>query len=280
MTRSHLKLLSGSIIKLLRPLVRILLRNGMSYGTFSDLARWLYVDVAMQEFTIKGRKQSTSRVAVLTGLSRKEVKRMQGIPRPDDSHQEEKYNRAARIIAAWRREPEFQDASGEPSLLSISGPWTTFSDIVRRFSGDVPVRAVLDELLRIGAVKQLDNGKIALLKRAYIPEKSESEKIHILGNDVAHLVATIGYNLNSDRPTARFQRKVSYDNLPDEALPAFRKLSTKRAQKLLERLDEWLASNDRDTNPSMEGTGRNVAGLGIYYFEEPYENEDGSNENE
>ena len=49
--------------------------------------------------------------------------------------------------------------------------------------------------------------------------------------------------------------------------------------KLLEHLDEWLASNDRDTNPSMEGTGRNVAGLGIYYFEEPYENEDGSNEN-
>ena len=252
----------------------------MSYGTFADLAKWIYVDVAAKEFTIEGRKQSTSRVAVLTGLSRKEVKRMQGIPRPDDSHQDEKYNRAARIIAAWRREPEFQDANGKPCSLSISGPWSTFSDIVRRFSGDVPVRAVLDELLRIGAVKQLDNGKIALLKKAYIPEKREAEKIHILGTDVGHLVSTIGHNLNSDRPAARFQRKVSYDNLPDEALPAFRNLSAKRAQKLLEHLDEWLASNDRDTNPAVEGTGRNMAGLGIYYFEESQENKDVSNENE
>lgn len=280
MTTNHLKSLSKAVLRLLRPLVRILLRNGMSYGTFADLAKWIYVDVAMQEFRIEGRKQSTSRVAVLTGLSRKEVKRMQEIPRPDDSHQDEKYNRAARIIAAWRREPEFQNANGDPSALSISGPWSTFSDIVRRFSGDVPVRAILDELLRIGAVKQLENGKIALLKKAYIPESNEAEKIHILGTDVGHLVSTIGHNLNPDRPAPRFQRKVSYDNLPDEALPTFRTLSTKRAQKLLEHLDEWLASNDRDTNPSMEGTGRNVAGLGIYYFEEPYKNEDISNENE
>lgn len=274
MRENHLKALSSAVLRLLRPLVRILLRNGMSYGTFADLARWVYVDVAMQEFTIEGRKQSTSRVSVLTGLSRKEVKRMQGIRRPDDSHQDEKYNRAARIIAAWRREPEFQDTNGEPSPLSISGPRASFSDIVRRFSGDVPVRAVLDELLRIGAVQELDDGNIALLKKAYIPEDSATEKIHILGTDVGHLVATIGHNLNADRRKARFQRKVSYDNLPDEALPVFRKLSSRRAQTLLEHLDRWLAANDRDTNPSVAGTGRNVAGLGIYYFEEPYHKEE------
>ena len=247
----------------------------MSYGTFADLAKWIYVDVATKEFVIEGKKQSTSRVAVLTGLSRKEVKRMQRIKRPDDSAQDEKYNRAARIIAAWRREPEFQDADGEPSVLSISGPWSTFSDIVRRFSGDMPVRAVLDELLRIGAVEQLDNGKIALVKKAYIPENSEAEKINILGTDVRHLIGTIDNNLNLVSTEARFQRKVAYDNLPAEALPVFKKLSFKKAQKLLEQLDGWLAENDRDTNPSVAGTGRNVAGIGIYYFEEPYHNEEG-----
>ena len=274
MTANQLKSLSSAVLRLLRPLVRILLRSGMSYGTFADLAKWVYVDVAAREFTIEGRKQSVSRVAVLTGLSRKEVKRMQGIPRPDDSLQDEKYNRAARIIAAWRREPEFLNVDGEPSALSISGPWASFSDIVRRFSGDMPVRAVLDELLRIGAVKQLDDGKIALLKKAYVPQNNASEKINILGTDVGHLVATIDNNLNPDSAQARFQRKVSYDNLPDAALPAFRKLSARRAQKLLEHLDAWLADNDRDTNSSVTGTGRNVAGLGIYYFEEPFQKED------
>ena len=275
MTSNHLKSLSSAVLRLLRPLVRVLLRNGMSYGTFTELARWVYVDVAMQEFTIEGRKQSTSRVAVLTGLSRKEVKRMQGIQRPDDSAQDEKYNRAARIIAAWRREPEYQDANGEPSPLSITGPWATFSDIVRRYSGDMPVRAVLDELLRIGAVQQLDNGKIALVKKAYIPETSEKDKIHILGTDVGHLIGTIDNNINPISTDVRFQRKVAYDNLPEEALPAFKKLSFKKAQKLLEQLDGWLAENDRDVNPSVEGTGRNVAGLGVYYFEEPYPKEEG-----
>jgi len=274
MTTNHLKSLSSAVLRLLRPLVRILLRNGMSYGTFSDLAKWIYVDVATKEFVIEGKKQSTSRVAVLTGLSRKEVKRTQGIKRPDDSAQDEKYNRAARIIAAWRREPEFQDADGEPSVLSISGPWSTFSDIVRRFSGDMPVRAVLDELLRIGAVEQLDNGNIALVKKAYIPENSEAEKINILGTDVRHLIGTIDNNLNLVSTEARFQRKVSYDNLPKEALPAFKKLSFKKAQKLLEQLDGWLAENDRDVNPAVKGTGRHLAGLGIYYFEEPYHKEE------
>jgi hypothetical protein len=252
----------------------------VSFGTFADWVKWIYVDVAMKEFTIKGRKQSTSRVSVLTGLSRKEVKRLQGITRPDDSGRNEKYNRAARVISAWRREREFLDADGNPSTLSITGPWATFSEIVRRYSGDVPVRAILDELLRIGAVEQLDNGKISLLAKAYIPEINEADKLHILGTDVAYLITTIDHNLQSDSDgKSRLQRKVAYDNLPDEALETFRKMSTKRAQILLENLDKWLAKHDRDVNPSVQGTGRNIAGLGIYYFEEPYPAEDKNDEN-
>ena len=233
----------------------------------------------MKEFTIAGKKQSTSRISVLTGLSRKEVKRLQGIPRPDDTEGDEKYNRAARVISAWRREREFLDADGNPSTLSITGPWATFSEIVRRYSGDVPVRAILDELLRIGAVEQLDNGKISLLAKAYIPEINEADKLHILGTDVAHLISTIDHNLNSDSvQKSRFQRKVAYDNLADETLAVFRKMSAKRAQNLLENLDKWLAKHDRDVNPSVQGTGRNVAGLGIYYFEEPYPEKDQNDE--
>ena len=128
---------------------------------------------------------------------------MQEISGPEDTERDEKYNRAARVISAWRREREFLDGQGKPSTLSISGPWSTFSEIVRRFSGDVPVRAILDELLRIGAVKQLDNGKIQLRKKAYVPEASEADKLHILGTDVGHLISTIDYNmqLETKEPT-------------------------------------------------------------------------------
>jgi hypothetical protein len=274
MDEEHLKPLSAAVLRLLRPLVRILLRNGVSYRTFSDSAKWVYVDVASQEFGIEGRKQSTSRVSVLTGLSRKEVKRMRQLPRPDDEASSERYNRAARVIAAWRRENDFLDSEGNPAPLLLEGPGATFSELVKRFSGDVPVRAILDELIRVGAVERLEDGRICLLTRAYIPESSEADKLHILGTDTGHLISTIDHNLKADPTGPRFQRKVEYDNLPDEVLPEFRKLSAKKAQALLERLDQWLAKRDRDVSPEVEGVGRNRAGVGIYFFEEPYSNED------
>ncbi len=274
MNERILKPLSAAVLRLFRPLVRVLLRNGVSYRTFADFAKWVYVDVATKEFGIEGRKQSTSRVSVITGLSRKEVKRMRELPRPDDTASVERYNRAARVIAAWRRESNFQDADGNAAPLLLEGTGATFSELVKRFSGDVPVRAILDELIRIGAVERLEDGRVGLLVRAYVPESSEADKLHILGTDVGYLISTIDHNLQADPMGPLFQRKVAYDNLPDEALPEFRELSAKRAQALLEKLDRWLAQRDRDVTPTVRGTGRNRAGLGIYYFEEPYKEEE------
>lgn len=246
----------------------MLLRNGVSYGTFADLVKWVYVDVARQEFGIDRRKQSTSRVSIITGLSRKEVTRVQRLPKPDDQDSHERYNRAARVISAWRREADFLDAEGQPAALSLSGGGRSFSELVNRFSGDVPVRALRDELILSGAAEKLKDGRIRLRDRAYIPKTSETDKVHILGTDVSCLISTIDHNLKPDAPQPFFQRKVSYDNLPNEILPRFRKLTEKKAQAFLEKMDQWLAGHDRDMNPDIAGTGRNKAGIGIYYFEE------------
>jgi hypothetical protein len=270
MNDEHLKSLSAAVLRLLRPLIRILLRNGVSYGTFSDLAKWVYVDVASKEFGITGRKQSTSRVSVITGLSRKEVTRVRQLPKPDDPSSAERYNRAARVIAAWRRESDFLDGEGKPASLPMEGPGATFSELAKRFSGDVPARAILDELISVGAVERLEDGRVCLLTRAYVPRSRDGDKLHILGTDVGYLISTIDHNLQPDPVGPFFQRKVAYDNLPDEVLPKFRKLSAKRGQTLLESLDRWLAQRDRDVAPTVKGTGRNRAGLGIYYFQEPY----------
>jgi hypothetical protein len=95
---------------------------------------------------------------------------------------------------------------------------------------------------------------------------------------VGQLISTIDHNLKPDPIGPIFQRKVAYDNLPDEVLPKFRKLSAKRGQTLLEGLDRWLSERDRDVAAMVKGTGRNRAGLGIYYFEEPYSKEKNSDE--
>lgn len=270
MKTSNIQKLSAALLRMLRPLVRILLRNGMSYGTFANLSKWLFVDVATKEFAIEGRKQSISRVSVVTGLSRKEVKRMRELPQPDDRASKEQYNRAARVIAGWRRDSDFLDTEGNPAVLRMSGSGATFYELVRRFSGDLPVRAIFDELTRVGAVAKLENDRVKLLFRAYIPESDETIQIHILGTDVGYLISTIDHNMRPNETEPFFQRKVAYNNLPAEVLPKFRKLSAASAQALLEDLDSWLAKHARDLNPSVEGDGRNVVGIGIYYFEEPY----------
>ncbi|MGC8810507.1 MAG: DUF6502 family protein [bacterium] len=269
MNNTELKALSAAVLRILKPLVRILLRHGISYNTFADLAKWAYIDVATREFCLEGRKQTTSRVSILTGLTRKEVKKVRELKHPEDQASMERYNRAARVIAAWQREAEFLESHGQPKALPMAGEGATFTELVRRFSGDVPARAIKDELLRVGAVEELPDGRLRLLARAYIPRRSEKDKIHILGTDVAFLISTIDHNLQTQVSEPFFQRKVAYDNLPQEVLPQFRRLAAQKGQKLLEKLDNWLAQHDRDTNPEIKGTGRNRAGLGIYYFEEP-----------
>ena len=128
-------------------------------------------------------------------------------------------------------------------------------------------RAVLDELERVGAVRRRDDDRIELVTDAYIPAGDEAQKLLILGKDAGLLLDTIAHNLTAPGDDARFQRKLAYDNLPREALPAFRQLSAEKAQALLEELDQVLSRQDRDENPDAEGTGRMEAGIGIYYFE-------------
>ena len=268
MNEKHQKALVAAVLKMLRPLARILLRNGVSFNTFSDAAKWIYIDVATKEFGIEGRKQSTSRVSVITGLSRREVMRVRKLPRPDITASTERHNRAARVIAGWRRESDFLDAEGKPALLPMGGRGATFNELVKRFSGNVPPRAILDELVHVGAVERPVDGKIRLLTRAYIPRGVDAHKLNILGTDVQYLISTIDHNLKPELTEPRFQRKVAYDNLPDEVLPRFRKRFAKRAQVLLESADQWLARHDRDVTPTVNGMGSNRAGFGIFFFEE------------
>ena len=273
MQASKHHILSAAVARILKPLIRMLLRSGVSYGTFADIAKRQYIEVALNEFSIEGRKQSVSRVSVITGLTRKEVRRLIGLDQAQEDQISDRYNRAARVVAGWRRDKDFLDQQGNPMDLFISGGAKSFQGLVRRYSGDIPYRAVLDELDAAGSVERLDEDRVRLIHRAYLPKADESMKLHILGVDTALLIDTIDHNLNMKHQPPRFQRKVLYDNLPTEALPEFRRLSSKAGQALLEKLDKWLSGHDRDVNPKAPGTGRNTVGVGIYYFEEQRDRE-------
>lgn len=269
-------ILYSAVFKLLQPLVRIFLRNGMPFAAFAEIAKQAYVDVAEREFSVPGKKQTNSRISTITGLTRKEVQRIKAIDESvSNTDLIERYNRAARVVYGWVHDPDYS-INKETSLdLALEGDVPSFSSLVKEYSGDVPSRAILDELLQVGVVKRLENGKIKLLERAYIPQSSLVEKLQYLGTDVSGLISTMDRNIYLKENKPFFQRKVFYDNLPVEATEEIQKILADKGQSLLEILDRRLAENDRDINPDIKGTGKKAAGIGIYYFEEDLENRGG-----
>ncbi len=259
--------LARAVQRALRPLFRVLLHHGMPYTAFEALARTVYVDVAIREFALPDKKPSISRASILSGLTRKEVQRLltQGgaaasVVGPVHD------NRAARVLAAWRRDADFLDAAGHPRVLDAADRAAGFPALVRRHSGDMPARAVLDELIRQRAVQHNGEGGLEVVAAAFVPRRTTVDKLELLGTDLADLATTIDHNIRHGDDDARFQRKVMYQDMSPAVVQAFRKLSSERAMALLVQLDRWLAARADQAIPSGETPVR--LGLAIHYFED------------
>ncbi len=253
--------LLAATARILRPLVRILLRNGVASDAVTELVRRVYVDVAFEEFTLEGKRQTQSRVSVLTGLNRKEVARLRAQRDAVLPAAEDRRNRAASVLGAWLRDPDFRGANGEPRALPFSGPGG-FADLCQRHSGDMKPRAIADELVSAGALVEED-GRLRMTARGYVPGEDPVELLRILGTDTSELIDTIDHNLCSPPTRRRYQSKVKYDDVPEEHVADFLRHSGLRAQALLEELDAWLSERDRGERPSSGGR-RVSLGLGIF----------------
>ncbi len=267
--------LNQALYRILRPLARLLLRNGIPFGEFAELVKRAYVEAALEDFDDGRRKPTDSRAAVMTGLTRKEVKRQREILEGQSTGGSEAphANRASRVVSGWVHDAAFQTGDGEPRILSFDGE-LSFSDLVKRYSGDMPPRAVLDELLRVGVVSvDAESGNLALQQRAYVPAGDSEEMLQIFGEDVSDLIATIDHNLvreESGQPPL-FQRTLTYDNIPPEVMERWRTHAATQSQALLEQLDKWLGPHDRDISGQGPGSasGDSVrTGVSIFYFEE------------
>lgn len=260
--------------KLLEPLVRILIRYGLSFGEFQSIAKQVYVEVADKDFRLPNRKQTIARMAMLTGIQRKEVSRLIAEDIDVLASLDISYNRAVRVISGWHRDAEFLGHDGEPCALPFDGEEGSFSGLVKRYSGDLTARAVLDELERVGSVRRDEEGLIHLATESgYIPSGDQEAQFNIMGLSVADLLGTLDHNLEADGRDTRLQLTTAYNNLPLSAVEQFRRLSREQSLALLKQLDEWLAEHDRDVGgePASEREGRFRAGIGIYYIEEHFE---------
>jgi hypothetical protein len=259
--------------RILRPLVRVMLRNGVACGSFEEMLRKAYVEEAFDQARREG-KPTVSAVSALTGLSRKEVKRLQDLGDEQAGGSNEKYNRAVRVISGWMNDPRFLSSEGVPRPLDMEGGEESFAALVKQFSGDIPTRAMFDLLQKSGCVEQLD-GKVVLVSHAYVPGNDPSDLIDILGTDSNELMNTVIHNMSCDKSARRFQRKVSTGHLDTAHVDAFHKYASRRSQALLEELDNWLSEHEADNEADSL-----YVSLGIYFYRDDSEedNRDESND--
>jgi len=262
-TPEHSRLIKA-ILCLLRPIVRILIRNEVSHAEFAELGRQAYVQEAYKHFTIPGRKMTYARVSVLTGLNRKEVVRLKNLDEDNASSLQAQPNRALRVVNGWLTDDEFSD-NGKAKVLPLNGETGCFRTLVERYSGDISMGAVLDELKRVGVVEVAIKDRVKLVTKGYVPQDGILEKIEILSISAADLLHTAIHNLELDGNKPRFQRQVVYNKVPPELAAAFEVISEKDSLELLQRLNSYL-SDQLEEAPQTNAETRRV-GLGIYFID-------------
>lgn len=252
------------------PLVRVLIRNGVSYGEFAEVVKNVFVEVAQRDFAMPGRKPSQSRVAILTGLTRKEVARQKMILDRGDLVESSNLNRVGRVLEGWHTDSSYTGPYGLPIELTFDAQNqdASFTALVRKYSGDMAPRAMLDELLRVGAVEALPSGQFRVLMRAYIPESLHPDALERLGTVVRNFVTTYEFNMeNRVLGSSRFERVVEADRgLRVELLPAFERLLRTKGQQLLVELDNWLGAQEVTETAKYKNAQRIRTGVGVYHF--------------
>lgn len=256
--------------RVLRPIIRQLLRHGVTFTSFSQLAKRVYYQVASEEFALPDRKQSDSRVALISGLTRREVAAMREsrdrAPMPDLDA-----NLATRLINRWTTDKRFLTDGGAPRQLPLESRRSaapSFAQLVREVGGDIPPRALLDELIRVNCVELQATRTVRLLQRAYIPAGDSPERIEMMGEDVSEFAAVIAHNLESPSHEAFLQQKVVYDNIGEESLNALRAELRRLGEAFLRRVNKLISARDRDRNPKAAGGARKRVVMGVYYSQD------------
>jgi hypothetical protein len=251
--------------RVLLPLVRLLLDNGIGLPTAVEQLKAAYVKVADREFRISGRLQSDSRVSILTGVHRKDVRRLRREPVADDAPPRS-VSLGGQIIVRWTGRQEYLDSRGRPRALPRlrrDGGARSFEALAESVSKDVGPRAMLDELLRLGIVEINRRDCVRLNKAAFVPREGYEEKAFYLAKNVHdHLAAAVD-NLRGDTPP-HLERSVHYAELSEHSVAQLRRLAERVGMHGLNRINRVAqALKQADTKHQRGGHGMT---FGTYFF--------------
>jgi len=250
----------------LRPLARMLLRNGVTWQEFAELGKEVFVQIAREDYGIKGRPTNSARVALITGLSRREVTRVKSVLLGERDREQGVPGRISQILSAWHLDPAFRAADGLPAVLPVSGEGPTMESLLKQCAGDSPYGAITKELLELGLVERTAGG-YRVLARDYIRSPTDPDLIRQASTALHDHATTIAYNVDAKRSgPARFERMATHRAVPHENLRAFETYLHAEGQVFLERVDDWLVSHaDSADDNAIKSPDRKLRiGVGMY----------------
>jgi hypothetical protein len=253
----------AAVRRLLRPLAAAMIKVGLTFPMFNNLAREIFVQAAVEDFLVDGKPPSQSRVAILSGVHRKEVRRLteldHALPDPPFS-----LSLSAKVIAVWSAEPAYLDAERKPRPLPRTAPddEPSFERLVTSVSKDVRPRALLDEWLR-HKMAAVEDDVVRLLRPAFLPADGYQEKAHFFGRNLSDHIAAGTHNLAGGEAPF-FDRAVYYDRLKLESVEALRQMAAEKSMELLLEINReasLLAARDR-----QDGDGGYRFTLGAFFY--------------
>jgi hypothetical protein len=252
---------------LLEPVILLLLKSGITWREFAAVAKDRFVRVATREFGIRGRPTNASRVAILTGIDRREVRKLRATLADSAAGEPGFMSKPTQVLEGWYRDPEFVGANGKPRDLAIEGNGDSFADLVRRYAAGIPVVAMIKELRAVGAV-ETKGDKLRVLKRTYIPRELSDNQVRLWSSALHDLGTTLEINMTrTSRQPARFERRALSLAVDRKALPEFRQFLESEGQAFLERVDAWLESHRASSSKGSESDAIRL-GVGVYHIQD------------
>ena len=187
----------ASALHVLRPLARLLLRNGVAYPAFAAAMKKVFLDAAHDELQRTGKKTTDSAVSLMSGVHRRDVRNLGRLAEPaaEEEAGETPLNMASQVAARWLSQTDCLDDEGQPRPLPRSGEPPHFDGLVASISSDVRPRAVLDELVRLGMAEEGEDGQIRLLVAGFVPRQGFAEMAQLMQDNLHDHLAAASLNL-------------------------------------------------------------------------------------
>jgi Family of unknown function (DUF6502) len=259
---------AAAVRRLFRPLVRLLIARSLPFPLVAGMLRGVYVEVALDEFRVDPKRQTDSRVTLLTGVHRKDVKRLRGAVQRE-SRPPRAASLGSQLIARWMALPEYLDDQGAPRplpRLAAAGAPQSFESLVRSISTDIRPRVVLDEWLRLGIARIDERDRVCLDVRAFIPAKGSEEMAYFFGRNAHDHLAAAVHNMLGGTPPF-LDRSVNYNNLTAEAVAELTELARQRATDVLQEINARALRLQQQS--AVDAGASNRFNFGLYLYSEP-----------